>query len=312
MTGTQPLECRKTLTVAELVAALPDAVVIVGDAQRRIACVTPVEAMCRGSLSFVRGPLANHADRLASVESAVIIAPLNGMDALGDSVTLIKVAEPREYFIRALHELIGPERLPMDAVSSSAIVASDARIGAHTSIGPGVIVASGAVIGDGSVLYAGVQILDGVELGAGVVVQANAVIGAHGQSYTREADGRMLVMPHYGRVVVGARTRIGANATIVRGTLRDTVIGCDTSIGNNVNIGHNAQLGSRCFVGPAVVLTGSSVVGDDAWISAGAIVCGVTIGRHGTVGAGSVVTRSVDDHSTVNGVPARPTASRQP
>src|SRR5437773_9665006 len=117
-------------------------------------------------------------------------------------------------------------------------------------------------------------------------------------------------MPHYGSVVVGARTRIGAYTTVVRGTLRDTIIGSDSSIGNNANIGHNTVVGSRCFVGPGVVLMGSATVGDDTWISAGAIVCGVAVGRNVTVGAGAVVTRPVSDHTTVNGVPARATAAQ--
>ena len=307
---TRTLDCPKALTVAELVALLPGPAVIVGDATRRITCVTPLDGMRPGGLSFARGPFADVANHLASLRDVVIITGLDVGDHASAAVTLIKVAQPRQYFIRALHELIGPEPLPAPGISPAATIAPDARIGPDAFIAAGVHVGRGAIIGAGSVVFGGVQVLDGVELGAGVVVQANAVIGAHGQSYVRYDDGRMLVMPHYGGVVVGARTRIGANTTVVRGTLRDTVIGSDSSIGNNANIGHNTVLGMRCFVGPGVVLMGSSTVGDDTWISAGALVCGVAVGCSATVGAGAVVTRAVADHSIVNGVPARATAAQ--
>jgi UDP-3-O-[3-hydroxymyristoyl] glucosamine N-acyltransferase len=308
-------DCPKPLTVAELVAALAGSAAIVGDAERRITCVTPLETMRPGGLTFSRRPAEDVADRLAASGDAVIIAPLDGKDepaSMPSNVTVIKVTDPREYFIRAVHTLIGPEPFPGPGRSATATVAPDARIGAQAYLGPGVVVGAGAVVGEGGVLFGGVQVLDGVELGDGVIVQANAVIGAHGQSFVRDGDGSMLAMPHYGRVIVGARVRIGANSTVVRGTLRDTVIGNDTSVGNNANVGHNTEIGARCFIGPGVVLTGSSIVGDDTWISAGVIVCGVAVGRNATVGAGAVVTRPVPDGSKVNGFPARVTASHDP
>ena len=309
-------DCAKPLTVAELVAALPGPAVIVGDAERRITCVTPLEAMRAGGLTYSRRPVAQLRDQLARCEDVVIIAPVvdGNSGRPGDplvGVTVIEVAEPRAYFIRALHVLVGPEPFPAPGRSVTATVAPDARIGAQVYLGPGVVIGAGAIVGEGSVLFGGVQVLDGVEMGDGVIVQANAVIGAHGQSFVRDADGQMLAMPHYGRVLIGARVRIGANTTVVRGTVRDTVIGSDTSIGNNANVGHNVEIGTRCFVGPGAVLAGSSSVGDDTWISTGVIVCGVAVGRRAMVGAGAVVTRPVPDGSTVNGVPARVTASAE-
>lgn len=297
------------MTVEQLVASVPGAASIAGDAQRQITCVAPLETVRPGSLSFSRGPVGAVGDRLAAFDGAVIIVPLDEDGAAtGPNVTFIKAARPRDYFIHAVHALLGPEPFPEPSRSETATIAPDARVGARAFLGPGVVVGAAARVGDGCLLFGGVQVLDGVELGDGVIVQANTVIGAHGQSYVRDGDGQMLAMPHYGRVIVGARSRIGANTTVVRGTLHDTIIGDDTSVGNNVNIGHNSAIGARCFIGPGVVLTGSSAVGDDVWISAGAMVCGVSIGRRATVGAGAVVTRPVADDSTVNGVPARVTA----
>jgi UDP-3-O-[3-hydroxymyristoyl] glucosamine N-acyltransferase len=301
------------LTVAELVAALPGAADIVGDAQRGIRSVTALEAARPEGLCFSKRPVVEFAGGQPPLRGAIIIVPRDGADSRllveAADVTLIKVDAPRAYFIRALAKLAGPERMPAPNRSPSASVAPDARIGADVHLGPGVTIGAGAVVGARCVLFGGVQVYDGVELGAGAIVQANAVIGCHGQSYVRDADGAMLAMPHFGRVLVGEHVRIGANATIVRGTLRDTVIGRDTSIGNNVNVGHNVVVGARCFVGAGAVLAGSSAVGDDSWISIGAVLRGVAVGRGVTVGAGAVVTRPVPDGKTVNGFPARISAS---
>lgn len=295
------------MTAAELVAALGQPARIVGDPARRIESLAPLEAVGPGALAFAK---LRPADLRAS--GAVVIVPAPADDALSssaaDGVTLIHVADPRTYFIRAARRLVGPERHPLPGRAGSAVVAADADVGDEVHLGPAVVVGAGAVIGRGSVLYAGARIHDGVEIGEGTVVQANAVVGSQGQAYERDSDGAILELPHLGRVIIGARSRIGANTTIVRGTLRDTVIGADTSIGNNVNIGHNVVVGARCFVGAGVVLAGSSSVGDDSWVSPGVVVRGVAVGRSVTLGAGAIVTRPIPDGKTANGFPARVTA----
>jgi UDP-3-O-[3-hydroxymyristoyl] glucosamine N-acyltransferase len=308
-----PLPVARTETAAELVSALARPARIVGDATRRIRCVAPLEALCAGALSFSKLPAAGLGAAAARPIDAVVIAPLDGADdsAAVDhaALTLIKVAAPRAYFIHAVRRLVGGERFPAPSRSPAAIVAPDARIEPETHLAAGVVVGHRAVIGRGCVLFGGVQVHDDVVLGEATIVQSNAVIGSHGQAYVRDDDGTILAFPHLGRVLIGARVRIGANTTIVRGTLRDTVVGDDTSVGNNVNIGHNVVVGARCFIGAGVVLNGSSLVGDDTWLSAGAVVRGVAIGSRVTVGVGAVVTRPVPDGKTANGFPARVTAT---
>jgi UDP-3-O-[3-hydroxymyristoyl] glucosamine N-acyltransferase len=307
------LDSVEPLTTADLVAALPGVAEVVGDTRRRIECITTIESPRAGALCFSKSPAADLADRAGSLRGTVIIAPRDGADdsalsKTGD-FTLVKVDVPRAYFIRAVIRLVGPERLPAPGRSASAMAAPEARIGADVHLGAGVTIGAGAVIGARCVLNSGVQIHDRVELGPGTVVEPNAVIGCQGQSFVRDVDGTMLAMPHFGRVLIGANVRVGANTTIVRGTLRDTIIGRDTSIGNNVNIGHNVVVGARCFVGAGAILAGSSAVGDDSWISIGAILRGVAVGREVTIGAGAVVTRPIADGKTANGFPARLSAS---
>jgi UDP-3-O-[3-hydroxymyristoyl] glucosamine N-acyltransferase len=301
------------MRVAELVAALAGQAHVAGDPNRVIRRVAPLENVCPGSLSFSKTPIRHIPQQWLEMGEIIVVAPSETQrsgDADLTGVTLIEVPHPRAYFIRALHLLTGGELLPAPGHSPTASVAADARIGANVHIGAHVTVGSRTLIGDGCVVYGGVQIYDDVEIGAGCILQANAVIGCHGQSYVRDDAGHMIAMPHFGRVLIGDRCRVGAGATIVRGTMRNTVIGSDASIGNMVNVGHNVEVGSRCFVGAGAVLAGSSSIGDDTWVSIGVVVRGTVVGKNVMVGAGAVVTRPVADGVTVNGFPARVTAAK--
>ena len=306
-----PFAVRRPMTAAALVAALPGEARIVGDGGRTIRRIAPIEEVCPGALIFSKVAVAEVPSHWAAGDGVVAVVPSDGqgIGQIPSDVTLIEVASPRNYFISAINFLTGGEAFDVPAGASGVEAAPDARIGRNVRIAPGVTIGARSVISDGCVIFSGARIHEGVEIGADCVVQSNAVIGCHGQAYVRDENGLMVIMPHLGSVIIGERIRVGANATVVRGTLRNTTIGSDTSIGNNANVGHNVEVGSRCFIGPGVVLAGSSAVGDDTWVSIGVLVRGVKIGRNAMVGAGAVVTRPVADGQTVNGFPARVTAT---
>lgn len=307
-----PFAARCPMTTAALVAALPGEARIVGDGRRMIRCIAPIEDVRSGALIFSKLAVAAVPSHWTAGDGVVAVVPSGGQAAgeVPSGVTLIEVTSPRSYFINAINLLTGGEAFDLPAGASGVEAAFDARIGKNVRIAPGVTIGARSVIGDDCVIFSGARIYHDVEIGAGCVVQANAVIGCHGQAYVRDENGLMLTMPHLGGVIIGERSRVGANATVVRGTLRNTRIGSDTSVGNNANIGHNVEIGTRCFIGPGVILAGSSAVGNDTWVSIGALVRGVTIGKNAMVGAGAVVTRPIADGQTVNGFPARVTATR--
>jgi UDP-3-O-[3-hydroxymyristoyl] glucosamine N-acyltransferase len=307
-----PFAARRPMTAAALVAALPGEARIVGDGRRMIRCIAPIENVRSGALIFSKLAVTEVPAQWTAEDGVVAVIPSSGQGAgqIPPGVTLIEVASPRSYFIRAINLLTGGGAFDVPAGANGVDAARDARIGRNVRLAPGVTIGARSVIGDGCVIFGGARIHDGVEIGAGCVVQSNAVIGCHGQAYVRDENGLMVTMPHLGGVIIGERSRVGANATVVRGTLRNTTIGSDTSIGNNASVGHNVEVGSRCFIGAGVVLAGSSTVGDDTWVSIGVLVRGVTVGRNAMVGAGAVVTRPVADGQTVNGFPARVTAGQ--
>ena len=169
-------------------------------------------------------------------------------------------------------------------VGALAFIAAGARIGARASVGPGSIIAEGVHIGADSLVGARVTLCRGVRLGERVIVHPGAVIGADGFGFARDAAG-WLKVPQLGGVLIGDDVEIGANTTIDRGAIEDTVIETGAKLDNQIQIGHNvrigahtviagctgisgsARIGQRCMIGGAVSIAGHLQICDDAVIA---------------------------------------------
>ena len=184
-------------------------------------------------------------------------------------------------------------------------------IGAHAEIGAGSVVGAHAAIGDGVVL--GVHNRVGAHVSLSHAILADRVtlypgarIGQDGFGFAVGPAGFETV-PQLGRVVLGHDVEIGANSTIDRGSMRDTVIGAGTRIDNLVQIGHNAQLGRCCIVVSQAGISGSTELGDFVTIAAQAGLIGhIKIGDKARVGAQCGVMSDVEAGADVIGSPAMP------
>ena len=151
--------------------------------------------------------------------------------------------------------------------------------GAHAVIGDGV------EIGDDSRLYPAVTIYAGSLIGRRVIIHAGARIGSDGFGYVQK-DGAHLKIPHVGRCLIEDDVEIGANSTIDRGSIDDTVVGAGTKIDNLVQIAHNVRIGKLCLIMAQVGIAGSARVED------GAMLLGqVGVSGHHTIGAGLALLR---------------------
>lgn len=136
----------------------------------------------------------------------------------------------------------------------------------------------------------------------GVTIGENTSIGHPGFGWVKAKSG-WIRFPHIAGVVIGPNTTIGANVTICRGSLSDTVIGHDCHIDDHVHIAHGVVLGNHVIVVANAMIAGSVVVEDDAWIGPSAsIMQGVHIGKGATIGMGAVVLRDVLPGETIVGV----------
>ena len=204
--------------------------------------------------------------------------------------------------------LLGPhDNLPLTE--------NDVRLGPGVVLGPGVEIGRGTVIGPNTVIGAGVTIgrnctigsncsIECAHLGNNVVLQTGARIGSEGFGWLDHGRSNRKI-PQLGRVIVQDRVEIGANSTIDRGALGDTVIGEGSKIDNLVQIGHNCRIGRNCLLAGMSGLAGSTILEDSVMVGASAITTGhLTIGRGSVLAARTTVTKDFPAGSQLAGYPA--------
>jgi len=190
-------------------------------------------------------------------------------------------------------------------VEPLAIIGANVEIGAGTRIGAGAIIGQGVKIGRNCSIAGGASVLCAF-LGNHVIIHNGARIGQDGFGYAPGPRG-MIKIVQIGRVIIQDNVEIGANSTIDRGTMDDTVIGEGTKIDNQVQIGHNVKIGRHCAVVSQVGIAGSTVIGDGVQIGGQAGINGhITIGSGVQIAAKSGVVQSIPAGERYGGIPARP------
>jgi UDP-3-O-[3-hydroxymyristoyl] glucosamine N-acyltransferase len=284
-----------------------------------------VESALDGSLVFVEDekwlPPA-----LASKASAIIAGEF-ASSVTGDK-TLLIADQPKLAFVRAI-ALLHPGEKPASGVHLTAMVDKTARLGEGTSIGAHTVVEAGVKIGPGSVigpncfLAAGVcigskallkpnvTIYSGTQIGDRAIIHAGVVLGSDGFGYVPDkTTGRYEKFPQTGRLTIGDDFEIGANSTIDRGALDETVIGNGVKIDNLVHVAHNVRIGNNVVIAAQTGISGSAVIQDNV------IIAGqVGIADYVTVEEGAILGAQcgVPSNKTIRGkgvlfwgTPARP------
>jgi UDP-3-O-[3-hydroxymyristoyl] glucosamine N-acyltransferase len=196
------------------------------------------------------------------------------------------------------------------SVAAHAVIEEGAKIGARTQIGSGSSIGHGVEIGADCIIHPRVTLYPGVRIGNRVVIHAGAVIGADGFGYVF-AEGSHQKFPQLGRVIIEDDVEIGANTTIDRGSLDDTIIGQGSKIDNLVQIAHNVRVGRHCVIAAQVGIAGSARIGDYVMFGGQAGIADrariedrAIIGAQAGVLPGKLVRRG----TALWGTPARPMA----
>jgi UDP-3-O-[3-hydroxymyristoyl] glucosamine N-acyltransferase len=168
------------------------------------------------------------------------------------------------------------------------------RLGERVFIGPHCVLGDGAVVGDDTRLVGPCTVNPGVVIGARGIIHAGVVLGADGFGFARERDGRYTKVPQVGGVRIGDDVEIGANTTIDRGALDDTLVGDGVKLDNQIQVGHNVVIGPHTVIAAQVGIAGSAVIGARCVIGGQAGIAGhLTIADDVVVAGGSAVTGSI-------------------
>jgi UDP-3-O-[3-hydroxymyristoyl] glucosamine N-acyltransferase len=287
-------------TAAELARRLSARVEISGDGARAIRGIAGLSNAEVDALSFCDSTEREVA--LADTGASVVIVATECAAMPRLHQTFLRVDDVRASFIAAVDLLLpGTARPhePAPGIDPRARVDGTAEISSLAAIGAGVSIGPGTRVGPGAVIY------EDCAIGAQCVIGPNAVIGWVGLAYHDCRDGQRLFFPHLGRVRIGDRVDVGANACICRGMLSDTIIGDQAKIGSLVYVGHGVEIEANAWLSAATAIAGHSSVNAHALLGIGAVVVdNVAIGARAVLGAGSVVTKDVGPGDTQFGVPA--------
>lgn len=240
----------------------------------------------------------SYADALRRTSAGVVVVTPSLLDLVPRGSIAVPADHPHEVFAEILDALYPSSTRSVIAADRNDLGAPfyerDIILGQNVSIGPGVEVGRGTVIGANTVIGAGVTIgrnciiaanctIDCAHIGNDVVLHSGVRIGTEGFGWLDLGRSNRKV-PQLGRVIVQDRVEIGANSTVDRGALGDTVIGDGTKLDNLVQIGHNCRIGRNCLIAAMSGLAGSTIVEDG-------VLMGGNVGTSGhlTIGAGSVI-----------------------
>ncbi len=287
---------------------------IAGDPELRVRQVATLEAATPDAITFFANE--RYQPQLKTTRAGAIVVGEPGRAAT--QLPRIVCSNPYAYFAR-VSALFNPARQPQPGVHASAIVDSSAAVAPGVEIGPYVVVGRNARIGADSVIGAGCYIGDDVAMGEGVrmfphvtvyhactigarvTLHSGVVIGADGFGIAMEGD-RWLKVPQIGRVVIGDDVEIGANTTVDRGALDDTVIEEGAKLDNQIQIAHNVRIGAHTAIAGCAGVAGSTRIGRYCRIGGASCIAGhLTIADHVEISALTLITKSIDRPGTYTG-----------
>jgi UDP-3-O-[3-hydroxymyristoyl] glucosamine N-acyltransferase len=285
---------------------------LVGNPDLEVQAIAPLDSAGASHISF----LSNSKLRALAAQSqaaALILSPLDDptVAATYEGARIV-TTNPYAYFARAAQYFVSlTEQAPAPGIHPSAVVDPGATVdptahvgphatieegaivGAHAVIGAGCFIGREAVIGEYTQLFANVTFHARCRIGKRGILHSGAVIGTDGFGFAVEA-GAYIKIPQTGRVLIGDDVDIGANTTIDRGALDDTVIEDGVKLDNQIQIGHNCRIGAHTAMAGCVGVAGSAKIGSRCTFGGAAMVLGhLEIADNVHISSGSMVSRSV-------------------
>ena len=288
---------------------------VMGDADTRVRQIGTLEKACEGQIAFLAN--AKYRKQLEGSKASAVI--LSKADAEATVLPRIVCDNPYTYFAK-LSAFLNPLPECVAGIHESAVIGQGTQISPQAHIGPQVTVADGAIIGAGTVVMAGCSIGEGAVLGENtwlypnvtvyhdciigshVIVHSGAVIGADGFGIAMD-EGRWLKIPQIGRVVIGDHVEVGANTTIDRGALDDTVIEEGVKLDNQIQVAHNVHIGAHTAIAGCVGIAGSATIGKYCRIGGSAGILGhLQIADNVEIASFTLIGKSITEPGSYAGI----------
>lgn len=285
---------------------------LIGDEDTEVSGIAPLDAAGASHITFLSNPRlrtkAAHSNAsamiLSAADDAVVSATFGGARIIVDN-PYTYFARVAQLFVQQNATAVVPGIHPSASVHPDARIGAGACIGAHVTveanaaidngavIDPGCFIGRGAKVGADTHFFANVTFHAGCEIGQRGIIHSGAVVGADGFGFANDG-GVWVKIPQTGRVVIGDDVEIGANTSIDRGALADTIIEDGVKLDNQIQIGHNCHIGAHTLMSGCVGVAGSAKIGKYCMFGGAAMVLGhLTIADHVHISAGTMVSRSI-------------------
>jgi len=292
-----------------------------GDATRVVRAVAPLDRASSEDVTFLAA--ARYAPLLERSSPGLVLVTAELESAAAGAAARVVVEKPHEALLALLPLLYRPAprvpgihptavigrgaRIGDDVtIDAYAVIGDRATVGARAWIGSHCALGAATMVGEDSRLHPHVTLYEGAVVGRRVALHSGVRIASDGFGYVYR-DNRHEKIPHVGRCVIEDDVEIGANTTLDRGSVDDTVVGAGTKIDNLVHIGHNVRIGRLCLLMAQVGISGSAHIEDGCILAGQAGIGGhLTIGKGARIGGQAGVFGDVPAGQTWSGYPARP------
>ena len=293
---------------------------VIGDANRKVSDVGPIESAHEGQLSFLCD--AKYLPHLPQTGASVVLMtesiPFDGET----NATLIRVENARAamgQLLSLVAKAMNPAQKGVEQpsfVSEGVVIPDDAYIGAFAYIGKNVQLGKGVQIyphtyigdnvkiGDNTILYSGVKVYYNCVIGKDCILHAGVVVGSDGFGFEPDAKGVNQKLPQIGNVIIEDDVEIGANTTVDRAMMGSTIIRRNAKLDNLVQVAHNVEIGESTFMCAQVGVAGSTKVGSHCILAGQVGVAGhITIADNCVFGAQSGIANHVKKSGMYQGSP---------
>lgn len=250
--------------------------VVEGNPEATVSRPSKIEEGGPGTISFLGNP--KYESYAYTTTATVLLVSKDFSPKSTVEPTLVRVDDVYAAIAQLLQKF-GQQARPAPGISDTAVISDNATLGDRVSIGPGVVIEEEARIADGVILkaqafigrgakvgantlvYPGARILDQCEIGQDCIIHANVVIGSDGFGFAPREDRSYDKITHVGNVIIEDRVEIGANTTIDRATMGNTIIREGVKLDNLIQVGHNVEIGAHTVIAAQSGIAGSTKIG---------------------------------------------------
>lgn len=281
---------------------------VVGDEACVIESVSTLDSGTEGSISFLTNPA--YKQKLLNTSASAVILRESDIDYC--KANAVVVEDPHSAYAiiasllypattekRGIHEnaIVSEYSQIPDSVwiDAGVIIGDEVVLGENVQISAGTVIESSVTIGKNSRILSNVTVCHGTSIGDDALIHPGVVIGSDGFGQANN-KGEWLKIPQLGNVVIGNDVEIGANTTIDRGAIEDTIIGDNVKLDNQIQVAHNVQIGAHTVISGCTGLAGSTRIGKHCAIGGAVTIVGhAEITDNVFITANSLVTNSIKE-----------------